>query len=198
MSVPATAAKPPPARGWYGLSAILILAAVAIVAVFIIYRIHAITGMLQQVVVPGQATLTLDEPGDYTIFHEYESVVDGKLYYAMSLSGLNVTVTGPDGARVTLTTPGATSRYNLSSRSGVSVFAFTATKPGAYRLVAAYDNGRNEPQTVLAVGKGFLASILLTVFGALLIMFAGIGGGAAIAVIVFIKRRRAQRVAPTA
>lgn len=40
--------------------------------------IGAVTGLtdsLTQVVVPGQETLKLAEPGDYTIFYEPESIV---------------------------------------------------------------------------------------------------------------------------
>src|SRR6185312_10238567 len=137
MSVPPAAAKSPPGRIWYAVGIALIAATLAAAGYYILHQVTAIADRLIQVVVPGQATLTLNESGTYTIFHEYRSVVDGKIYAAGGLSGLRVTVTSPGGTDVPLTRPGATSRYTLSSRAGVSVFAFEAPAPGAYRLTAA-------------------------------------------------------------
>jgi hypothetical protein len=192
MSVPTVAAKPPPGRGWYILACALVFAALAAMGIFIFARISGIGASLTRVVVPGQAELRLDKTGDYTIFHEYRSVVDGRVYYAVSLSGLRVTVTAPDGSALALTSPRATSRYNVSGRSGVSVFAFNVAAPGTYRLTAFYEDGRSEPRTVLAVGSGFVGSILLTVLGAFLIMIVGVGAGVALGVTVYRRRQRAR------
>lgn len=192
MSVPSVTAKPPPGRGWYILACALVFAAVAAMAIFILARISGIGAALLQVVVPGQAELRLDKTGDYTIFHEYLSVVDGKIYESMSISGLRVTVTAPDGSALALSSPTATGRYNVSGRSGVSVFTFKVVSPGTYRLAAFYEDGRNEPRTVLAVGSGFVGGILLTVLGAFLIMIVGVGAGVTLAVTVYQRRKRAR------
>lgn len=193
MSVPASAAKPPPGRWWYVVAGLIAAAAVAVTIYFVIHRVSGLTDRLVQVVVPGQASLTLNETGSYTIFHEYQSVVDGKVYSTGSVSDLRVTVAGPDGRRVSLTSPSGTSRYSIAGRAGSSIFAFEAAQPGVYRLAASYEDGRREPRTVLTVGTGFLAGIFMTVLITLAIMFAGIGSAVAIAIIVFLARRRALR-----
>ena len=83
----------------------------------------------------------------------------------------------------------------MSGRSGVAVFTFDITRPGVYRLSAVYDNGRSEPRVVLAVGSGFLLALFSIVLGALVFALGGMAAAVIIAVLVFVKRRRAQRVA---
>ncbi|HTT49292.1 MAG TPA: hypothetical protein VMG39_14990 [Pseudolabrys sp.] len=192
MSVPPAAVKPPPGRGWYVLAGVLTVATIAATSLFIVYRINGLGSQLIQVVVPGEAKLTLSEPGSYTVFHEYNSVVDGEVYHANSVSGLSVTVLSPEGRAITLTTPAASSRYRFSNRTGVSIFTFDVTKPGVYLLAAAYKNSHSEPKTVLTVGTGFIGGIFVTVLISLLIMFAGFGAAVAIGVSTYLARRRAR------
>jgi hypothetical protein len=192
MSIPATASKPPPARGWYIVAGLLAVAAVVASSLFVIYRVNGLGARLLQVVVPGETSLILVETGSHTIFHEYNSVVDGKVYSAPSLSGLRVSLVSADGTPVKLVPPTATSRYSFAGREGISVFTFNVLEPGTYRLAASYENGRSEPRTVLTVGSGFVAGIITTVMIAILIAFAGIGAAIAVAVVVYQARRRAR------
>lgn len=196
MSTPATTAKPPPGKGWYVLAAVVLLATIAGFTIFLLARLNGLGASLLQVVVPGEAQLNLVEPGSYTIFHEYNSVVDGRVYAVPVLSGLRVSVTSPAGKTLALNAPSGTSRYSFAGREGTSIFTFQVGEPGTYRLAASYENGRAEPRTVLSVGSGFVSSIIVTVMIGLLIMFAGIGAAVAIAVIVYLARRRAMQSAP--
>jgi hypothetical protein len=79
MSVPASAAKPPPGRWWYVVAGLIAAAAVAVTIYFVIHRVSGLTDRLVQVVVPGQASLTLTGAGSYSIFPAYRSVGDGKV-----------------------------------------------------------------------------------------------------------------------
>jgi hypothetical protein len=195
MSVAVAAAKPPPGRVWYAVAGLILVATFVVGGWFIFHRVAGAANALTQIVVPGRAALPL-AAGSYTIYHESSSTVDGKVYAVPTVSGLRVTVTGPNGSPVALVSPTATSRYNVAGRSGVSLFNFEAAKAGTYRLTAAYDDGRAGPQTVLAVGSGFVGGLLLTILGAFVIMFGGIGGAIAIAVVTFIQRRRARPASP--
>jgi membrane associated rhomboid family serine protease len=139
--------------------------------------------------------LTLSEPGSYTIYHEPESVIDGKLYASQNIDGLRVAVAEEGGEQVAVTTPTMTARYSIGGRSGVSVLAFEIARPGRSRLIAAYSGGRTEPAAVLTVGHGFFVKLLATILGAISAAAAGFVGGLVIALVTYFQRRRMRRAA---
>ncbi|MCH7942308.1 MAG: hypothetical protein IIB67_03640, partial [Proteobacteria bacterium] len=81
--------------------------------------------------------------------------------------------------------------YQVDGRSGKSIFDFDIVEPGSYRVVARYGDGRTGPTIILAIGHDFAGGLLILVFSALGIMFLGLGGGAAIAIITYLTRERA-------
>ena len=178
-----------PGRIWYLVAVGIFLAGMVAMAVFLFSRLTGFDAALTRLIVPGEQTLTL-EAGNYTIFHEPQGVLDGKIYAGGSLSGLTVTVTAPDGSDVPLAAAGS-GRYSFGGHTGFAVFDFTAASPGAYIIAGRYADNASGPQTVLAVGQGFLSSLLRTIFGALGIAFGGAVIAAAIGVTVLVKRRRA-------
>jgi len=189
MSVPTPTAATPPGRIWYLVGLTIFIAGMATMAIFLLSRLTGMQDGLTRVVVPGEHRLAL-APGNYTIFHETEGVIDGKIYSSSGLSGLTVSVAAPDGAAVPLTAAGS-GRYTFSGHTGYAAFDFTAPAAGDYTLAARYDDGATGPETVLAVGAGFLSGLLATIFGSLAFAF----GGAIVATIIMVgtlvKRRRA-------
>jgi hypothetical protein len=188
MSV-APASPAVPGRIWYLIALAIFLAGMAAMAAFLITRLMSMDSGLTRFVVPGEETLTLDT-GNYTIFHEPQGVLDGKIYAGGSLSGLTVTVTDPGGTDVPLSAA-SSGRYSFGGHTGFAVFDFTAASPGAYVIGGRYADNAPGPQTVLAVGAGFLSGLLTTIFGSLAIAFGGAIIAAIIAVRVLVKRRRA-------
>ncbi len=188
MTVSAPAA-PPPGRIWYLVALGIFLVGMAAMAAFLITRLMSMDSGLTRFVVPGEQTLTLDA-GDYTIFHEPQGVIDGKIYSGGSLSGLAVTVTAPDGSDVPLAAAGS-GRYSFGGHTGFAVFDFAAATPGAYAVAGRYADDAPGPQTVLAVGAGFLSGLLTTIFGSLAIAFGGAIIAAIILIRTLVKRRRA-------
>jgi hypothetical protein len=151
---------------------------------------------LTRTVVPGASLLSLDEPGTYTIYHEADSVVDGKLYAAASIAGLSVSVTAEaNGQAIAVVVPGFSSSYSLGGHSGKSVFAFDIATPGRYRLSAQYAAGNSEPQTVLAVGRGFVGPLIGAIFGAIASVFAGFIAALVLVLTTYFRRRKMLRAA---
>lgn len=186
-------------RLWY-LTALLALLLGAAGAVAVIWNgISGIGSGLTRIVVPGTAELTFDAPGSYTVFHEPESVVDGKLYSAASVDGLRVAIVAAEGGeKLAVTSPGGSTRYSVGGHSGVSVLAFDIPRAGRYRLVAAYDGGRTTPVTVLAVGRNFVGRLVLTILTAVGCVFAGFGTALTVTLITYFQRRRMRRAAESA
>ncbi len=186
-----TVMRPAPGRIWYAVAVLAVLSGFA-GAMFVGYtKLKDVTGGLTQIVVPGGAVLTL-QPGHYTIFHEYQSAVDGRIYSGTDISGLLVQVVPTDGLQpLALGRPGVSSTYELGGRAGQSVFAFDVTKAGEYRLAASYPEGREQPQAVLAVGQGTAWRIVSLVLSAIGLALLGVVAGVLIAVMVYRRRRAA-------
>lgn len=184
-----TVERPVPGRLWYVVAILAALAGLAGAGYRVYSNLDGLTAGMVQVVVPGEAELSL-EPGRYTIFHESESTVDGRIYSGTDVTGLFVRIVPVDGgAPLAIEQPGVTSNYEIGGRSGRSVLVFDVTAPGKYRLVAGYPEGEEKSEAVLAVGRGLTGGILSLVFSALGIAFLGVVAGAIIAIMTYRRRR---------
>ena len=182
-----------PSRVYYGLAAVIFIGGWVLFGLFLFRSLSKLPEKLQQVVVPGKTDITLAKAGNYTIYHEYRSVIGSRVFSSPRVvSGLECRlVSKATGAEVPISTPLGTSRYSYGSRAGVSLFDFTIDRPGAYEFSGGYADTGEGPQVVLAIGQGFVAAILLTVLGCLAIVFGCIGLAVAIAVYTAVKRQKA-------
>lgn len=180
---------------WYAsIGVALALAGNGLFAYFLVHGIFHLTDSLTQVVVPGDAELSLSTPATYTIFLEEQSVVDGRIYSTkQSIAGLNCSVTMlPGSQQIPLQRPAISTTYNVGGRSGRSVLEFPVKVPGQCKLVCNYSQGTNGPQTVLAVGAGVSEKLTQTVLRSLISMFGGMGSGALVIGLIIVKRRAAK------
>jgi hypothetical protein len=188
---------PPPAgpsRAWYGLAIIIFLTGLSLFIMFLLKGILGMTGDMIQVVVPGSRVMELNEPGDYTIFHEYRSVVDGKVYASgAQLANMEIRVIDrASGADLPLSPVMGSSNYSMGGRQGYGVFNFQVSSPGEYEIIAEYTRGHTGPQTVLAISGGFVEELVITILGSIGILFGTITVTVLIVVITAIKRSKAR------
>ena len=185
-------------RVWYAVAALLFIAGGVGAGWTLWSGISDLGASIVRVNVPGSGELTLDKPGNYTIYHEREGVAYGRVAAVESLAGLTVTVTNEaTGAKLAVKTPNFTGSYTINGHGGVSVLAFDAPQPGRYRLVGAYDDGRAEPKTVLAVNLGVFGRMFRTITTAFFV--GGVGALAALVIVLvtFFQRRRMARASAT-
>jgi hypothetical protein len=188
------AEKIKPGRWRYGLAILLFLAGGF---AFLVAIEGLKTGVddLIQVVVPGETTITVSEPGDFTIFYENQSIVDGRVFSTGDLSNLNVQITSDStGEPVEIEDSSVSTSYTVGGRSGQSIAAFSVDETGDYTLRAAYGEGTPGPEVVLAIGSGSSGGV----FTALLPGAVGMLLVAAAVVIglrTFLKPRKARRLA---
>jgi hypothetical protein len=88
-----------PSRYWYLIAVLVFLAGFAGMAMVLFNQLSKLGDDLVQIVVPGERELTL-EAGSYTIFHERQSIVDGRIFSVDSIAGLAVTLTSADGKAI--------------------------------------------------------------------------------------------------
>ncbi len=157
-----------------------------------------------QVVVPGSSDITLSQPGKYSVFYEYQSMVGNRIYSTgENIPGIQVNLVSKDtGDEIPLSGTSVNRTYTIGSRSGIGLFDFAIDQPGTYELSASYpavqgQQQEQSPEIVLAVIHGsavekLFDSIMGTVAGALAIVFIPFVVGVAIIIITFIKRRKAS------
>ena len=179
-----------PSRGWYGLAVLPVICGFAAMGVILFTQLSRLDDGLEQIVVPGVRELQL-EPGRHTVFLEYSSVVDGRVYRVEQVSGLTVRVDAADGAPVAVNAPMGSATYSLGGRQGEAINVFDVERAGAYRISANY-GGAAGPQTVIAVGHGFMGTLFTTILSALGAAFMGMILAATVVVGVYMARRRAR------
>ena len=184
-----------PSRWYYLLSLLVIGLGVALFFVITFKGLSGITEKLAQMEAPGTTEMTFSEPGKYTLFYEHKSVIAGKVYdTGENLSGLWCTVVSKEtNAPVPLVQPSISTSYEVGNRAGMSVLEFNIERPGVYQVSATYPENPEGQRIVLAVGQGVASRITATIIGGLATMFGSIVLAIVIAVITFVKRRRAKK-----
>ena len=188
-----------PAWWWYVVAALVGVGGVAAVVVFLVSNLLHLDEGFTRMPVPGQQEVELREAGSYTVFHEYQSILNNRQYSnQQQLPGLQLRVSsGQTNAEIPVVVASVNSNYSLGSRAGVSLFEFNVNAPGRYLISAQYTGDATGPEAVLAIGKGFAGRILKTVFGGLAILGGSLVASVAIAVFTFLKRRKAVRQSST-
>jgi hypothetical protein len=177
---------------WFVVAGLIALAGFAGALFYLMPRLSAADSAMIRVVMPGNAVLTLDKAGRYTIYHEKKSTVDGRYYASGTVSGLQLLLTEEaTRAPVALTEPAMATNYTIGNRSGTSIYAFTVDRPGRYRLAGDFANARSEPRAVLAIEQGMLGEMFSLIFGTIAIAFAGLGIAGAIVLVVLWQRSKA-------
>jgi hypothetical protein len=82
--------------------------------------------------------------------------------------------------------------YNVNGRSGRSVLEFTPQTKGVYHITCGYDEQKEGPQAVLAIGSGFGRKIVSLLSRCFASMFGGGIIGAALLIYAYRLRRRTK------
>jgi hypothetical protein len=159
---------------------------------------------LTQVVVPGSEDITFAESGAYAVYYEYRSVVDGVVYnnsetppaLACSLTskatGADVGI-APDYVK--------TNTYSTKDRErvGVLIRSITIDEPGIYTFSCRYEDGREQPELVLAIGPNFVweffgiaARTIVTAAAGLAVLLGSSTVAIVAIIIVAVKRHRSS------
>lgn len=194
-----------PGRAMYLLAALALAGAVAVIVWAVLGLVGGIKEMAGiRIVVPGTTEVTLDKPGNYTLFHEYQSFINGKHYSTRgAISDLECTLRSrATGREIPLSPLTYSSTYSFGTRSGVGMYSFKIDSAGTYELDARYPQGHSGPQAVLSIGRfsvmmwgigGFVVGLLLAT-----ILFAGSVAIFVVTLVLRITRKRKAAVSPYA
>jgi hypothetical protein len=182
------------------LAALLLLGCAAALAVVAQVGLRNLANLPEPLLMPGTHTVQVKSVGTQYIADEKESIVGGRMiteprsffWGGPTRPTIDVTVRGPDGAKIDVAPSKGSTTYKYGYRSGEILMEFPATQPGPYEISAF---GGSE--YVLAVGHfSFLVELGR--------IFIGIGGAAlfsvaaAVLLIFALWRRLHQRRTPAA
>jgi hypothetical protein len=191
-TAPPIPTRKPRSRGWYWVAAIV--AVLGLTAAFVWGAVGTISALdrvdsYARTAIPGAMTVSVTDPGTKVVY--YESPAELTRYADPTATGrtatrwnpatdattevrsaattatwqqLGLTVTGPDGAAVPVSTYRSTARYDVTpGRLGRAVATFDATTAGQYQVTATR---ATEADATLAVGDNFARTIATTTLGA--------------------------------
>jgi len=162
---------------------------------------------LTQVVIPGSKDITFAESGAYAVYYEYRSVVDGAVYASRKTPPALVCnlISTATGAEVGVAPDYVeTNTYSTKDRErvGVLIRSITIDEPGTYTFSCRYEDGRSQPEIVLAVGPNFMWEFLGIVARSGFALAAGVvalSGSSlvalVIATVIAVKRHQSKRAA---
>jgi len=182
-----------PSRVWYWVAGAAVAASIIWLAVGVFFGFRAFSRQVegfQRVPVPGQAEVRFDEPGGYTVYFEGLGAADEQV----TIPSLSVSIAPVGGGTEVPVYPyGGSATYSVGRRSGRAVGTFRIDAPGRF-LIQTQGNPEGA-QAHVAVGPS-LAPLIGRTLGrtipAALILF----GGAALALVVAIRRRQPRGPQP--
>ncbi|HSC93883.1 MAG TPA: hypothetical protein VLC73_02840 [Burkholderiales bacterium] len=181
-----------PGSGWFILAGAVALCGF-LAATGLVARLVLTWEEGTQFLAPGRHALTL-KAGHYVVWNDHVTVFEGRSYHSSKVlpDGLQVTVTGSEGAVPVRSASGAT--YKGSNTERVAVMQFDVARPGRYEIAVL---GNFQPR-VFSVGPDHVGAVLWTVFGVMAALFISFGAGIGIAAWAFLRREQARAAAPRA
>jgi hypothetical protein len=177
-----------PGKWLYGLAGGIALLGILLTAFTTIFALKS-SSKMERIIIPGSQDIYFEETGKYIIYHEFKSELNGQYYYSKSLQGLDCKVFKTENREEILITPNKTnSTYQFGEKEGRAISNFIIEEPGNYTISARFENNGN--QTVLAIGRGNLALIILLVSVCIFVLAFCLIAAKAIAIITFVVRRR--------
>jgi hypothetical protein len=181
--------KDPPSRAWYVVSGVLfVLCALGAPVIFVVFFLTSF-GSGQQFKVPGATALDVSKPGTYVLWYDHATFFEGRAYQSDDRlpNGLQLRIVERGTDREVPMTQGLGGSESSGSEKRSSVGEFEAARPGVYLIEVT----GNFEQRVFSVRRSLAARFFLGIVGLIGLELLGWIGAPLIAIIVFLRRRKA-------
>jgi hypothetical protein len=179
-----------PSRGWYWVAGVTLVGSVVWLGLGLFLGFGSFARQvegLQRVPIPGQAEVSFDKPGGYTVYFEGMGAADEQV----TIPSFNVSLASVGGGEeVPIRLYADSETYSIGGRSGRAVGTFQIEEPGRFLL-----RTDGEPQAIqanVAVGPSTTPAIFRALGLTLAVVFILFVGGTALAVVVAVRRGRAR------
>jgi len=182
-----------PARRWYWVAGAAVVAAVVWLALGLFLGFRSLSRQVegfQRVPIPGQAEVSLAEPGGYTVYFEGLGASDEQV----PMPRFRFSLTTVAGEEVPVRPYGGAATYGFGGHSGRAVATFQIEEPGRFLLQTEGESQGGAANLAVgrSVGPGIFRTVMVAIVGALILVLAG----AVLAVVVAVRRNRAGRMLP--
>ncbi len=132
-------AKVRPGRWIYVLGVVLLVLAIILPIPGAVMMVSGIGNTLARGTVPGSFQVTFPEDGDYALFYEHRSVLNGTTFNTASTPPSLQYELRPvsGGPNVPMQSYPGQYRYTTGAREGMAIQSFHINQPGQYTLTAA-------------------------------------------------------------
>ena len=147
----------------YVISVVIYIAGTVISCLFILKNVQNDEDRFYRMIAPGEHKIYLRNPGNYTLFYEYKSIIGSRVFSSNPdiLPNLKFILTDISGKEIRLSPAVGNESYSSSKGfSGVSLFKFKIIKDGEYILKTNHENSEEKNQIVLAITEGFTRRFL--------------------------------------
>jgi hypothetical protein len=125
-----------PSRKWYALAAAIFLIGLVVFGVSLYFgrqEVRRQVEALHRFEGPGQATVTLTEPGTQTVYYESRSVIEDQPYTGPDpLPEIALQIIGPEGKTLAIERKKNADMYRLPDFAGTGTWVFHVEKTGDY------------------------------------------------------------------
>jgi hypothetical protein len=191
-------ATPRPSGWWYVLGAgLVVLGPLTVMYVGMVHLERRVAAM-PRAEMPSRLALEIG-PGEYDLYLEEQSVIDGRTYYSPDYPGLVCKlIHEAEGRILPVTTSSTSTSYRVASYSGRSIGSFRVDDAGVYLVACEVPRPPDAPRGtggrrfVIAVGADVGRTAIASVAGTFGSMLAGL----AMLLVVRSKRKKWFRAHP--
>jgi hypothetical protein len=147
--------------------------------------INSLRGAGNPLIAPGETVVTIDKPGDYTLWNGTKTILDGQLVtFGDDLPpGTTITIVKqPGGTTVPWRLPSGKSSVEFNGERKVSVGEVTFPSPGKYKVVVSGLESKRALSLEEARFFKTFFSVLIYGFGGVVFLFAAVALGFYVAV----------------
>lgn len=175
-------------KNLYIASVLLLVVGVVGAGIFIFKSYSMLGEEMQKFEMPGTAEVEFKDPGKYTFYHEFRTVVDGQSVNTDDLPiedyrfSLTNSETGEESLLIRLD---GEQKYSFRDREGRTLFEAEIEEPGTYVLTGENETGQaggTVGSFIVTLDRGFLVQRLTSILGGQIIMLIP----AILALIIFV------------
>jgi hypothetical protein len=175
-----------PGRKWYIIAALMILAGVFLIPAAIVIPLLSAPKPVP-FIVPGSHPFNLTTPGEFVLWHNYDTIFEGKTFSSNALpGGLQMQLSNITARTVVPLVPNQSTTVSSRSDARRSVATFTVTNSGQYLLSVQ----GAAPEMVFSFGKAMFANMAAGVIATIVLAPTLLISGLAIGVWALITRQR--------